>query len=84
MDFVANRDLGAMRLKENDTENAKPLLELALQLHPDDPLTRLEIAKLRRPDREVRGSRGNPRGSDQDGSQLAGCLTGCWQLFMLS
>jgi tetratricopeptide (TPR) repeat protein len=46
MDFVANRDLGAMRLKANDIESARPLLELALQLHPDDPLTRLEIAKL--------------------------------------
>jgi Flp pilus assembly protein TadD len=46
MDFVANRDLGAMRLKANDAETAKPLLELALQLHSDDPLTRLEIAKL--------------------------------------
>jgi predicted Zn-dependent protease len=46
MDFVANRDLGAMRLKANDAETAKPLLELALQLHSDDPLTRFEIAKL--------------------------------------
>lgn len=46
MDFVANRDLGALRLKANDIESAKPLLELALQLHSDDPLTRLEIAKL--------------------------------------
>src|SRR5207253_2269121 len=46
MDFVANRDLGAMRLKANDIESARPLLELALQLHPDDPLTRLQIAKL--------------------------------------
>jgi tetratricopeptide (TPR) repeat protein len=46
MDFIANRDLGAMRLKEGDSENAKPLLELALQLHPTDPLTRLEMAKL--------------------------------------
>ena len=34
MDFVANRDLGAMRLKANDTDSARPLLELALQLHP--------------------------------------------------
>lgn len=46
MDFVANRDLGAMRLKEGDAANAKPLLELALQLQPKDPLTRLEVAKL--------------------------------------
>ena len=46
MDFVANRDLGAMRLKGGDTENARPLLELAFQLHPDDPLTRIELAKL--------------------------------------
>ena len=46
MDFVANRDLGAMRLKTNDIESARPMLELALQLHPDDPLTRFEIAKL--------------------------------------
>jgi tetratricopeptide (TPR) repeat protein len=46
MDFVANRDLGAMRLKGGDTENARPLLELAFQLHPDDPLTRIEFAKL--------------------------------------
>jgi tetratricopeptide (TPR) repeat protein len=46
VDFVANRDLGAMRLKEGDTGNARPLLELALQLQPRDPLTRLEVAKL--------------------------------------
>jgi tetratricopeptide (TPR) repeat protein len=46
MDFVANRDLGAMRLKANEIESARPLLELALQLHPDDPLTRFENAKL--------------------------------------
>jgi tetratricopeptide (TPR) repeat protein len=45
-DFVANRDLGAMRLKEGDTENARPLLELALQLQPKDPLTRFENARL--------------------------------------
>jgi Flp pilus assembly protein TadD len=45
-DFVANRDLGAMRLKEGDTANARPLLELALQLQPKDPLTRFEMAKL--------------------------------------
>jgi tetratricopeptide (TPR) repeat protein len=46
MDFVANRDLGAMRLKANEIESARPLLELALQLHSDDPLTRFEMAKL--------------------------------------
>jgi tetratricopeptide (TPR) repeat protein len=46
MDFVANRDLGAMLLKDGDTANAKPLLALALQLHPKDPLTRFQMAKL--------------------------------------
>jgi predicted Zn-dependent protease len=46
MDFVANRDLGAMRLKAGDMESAKPLLELAFQLHPNDPLTQIEWAKL--------------------------------------
>ncbi len=45
-DFNANLDLGAIRLKERDLEDARPLLELALQLQPGSPLARLEMAKL--------------------------------------
>jgi tetratricopeptide (TPR) repeat protein len=45
-DFNANLDLGAIRLKERDLENARPLLELALELQPASPLARLEMAKL--------------------------------------
>ena len=37
MDFMADRGLGAMRLKQGDFETARPLLELALQLQPQDP-----------------------------------------------
>jgi Tfp pilus assembly protein PilF len=35
-----------MRLKSGNIADARPLLELALQLQPRDPLTRLEIARL--------------------------------------
>jgi Flp pilus assembly protein TadD len=45
-DFNANLDLGAIRLKERDFEDARPLLELALELQPTSPLARLEMAKL--------------------------------------
>lgn len=45
-DFAANLYLGTIRLKERDLENAKPLLELALQLEPDAPQARLQNAKL--------------------------------------
>jgi tetratricopeptide (TPR) repeat protein len=45
-DFTANLDLGAVRLKERDFEDARPLLELALELQPTSPLARLEMAKL--------------------------------------
>ncbi len=45
-DFTACLYLGATRLKQRDYENARPLLELALQLQPDWPQARLEVAKL--------------------------------------
>ena len=45
-DFTANLYLGTMRLKQRDLDNAKPLLELALQLQPSSPMARLEMAKL--------------------------------------
>jgi Flp pilus assembly protein TadD len=45
-DFNANLDLGAIRLKERDFDDARPLLELALELQPKSPLARLEMAKL--------------------------------------
>lgn len=45
-DATANLYLGAIRLKQRDFEGARPLLELALQLQPGHPLTRLQLAKL--------------------------------------
>ena len=45
-DFTANLYLGIMALKGRDFEAARALLELALQLRPDYPLARLEMAKL--------------------------------------
>lgn len=45
-DFTANLYLGTMRLKERDLDTARPMLELALQLQPDSPMARLQIAKL--------------------------------------
>jgi len=45
-DFDANVDLGAIRSKEHDYANARPLLELALELNPKSPLARMEMAKL--------------------------------------
>ncbi|MGD0629514.1 MAG: tetratricopeptide repeat protein [Terracidiphilus sp.] len=45
-DFNANLDLGAIRLEEHDVANARPLLELALELQPGFPMARLEMAKL--------------------------------------
>ena len=45
-DFTANLYLGIMALKGRDFEAARALLELALQLRPDFPLARLEMAKL--------------------------------------
>ena len=45
-DFNANLDLGAIRLKERDFANARPLLELALEIQPGVPIARLEMAKL--------------------------------------
>ena len=45
-DFDANVDLGAIRAKEHDYANARPLLELALTLNPKSPLARMEMAKL--------------------------------------
>jgi tetratricopeptide (TPR) repeat protein len=45
-DFNANLDLGAIRLKERNLDDARPLLELALELQPGSPIARLEVAKL--------------------------------------
>lgn len=45
-DFDANLDLGAIRLKERDFEDAQALLELAVELQPGSPIGRLELAKL--------------------------------------
>lgn len=46
-DFTANLYLGILRFDERDFDSARPLLELALSIHPQDPLTRLEVARLR-------------------------------------
>lgn len=46
-DFVANQYLGLLRFGQRDLANAEPLLELALSIHPKDPLTRLTMARLR-------------------------------------
>ncbi|MGB6975726.1 MAG: tetratricopeptide repeat protein [Terracidiphilus sp.] len=45
-DFTANLYLGTIRLTDRDFNDARPLLELALQLGPNVPLARLEMAKL--------------------------------------
>jgi len=45
-DATANLYLGVIRLKQRDFDSARPLLELALELRPGHPLTRLELAKL--------------------------------------
>lgn len=45
-DFAANLYLGSIRLSEGDFADARPLLELALELGPNVPLARLEVAKL--------------------------------------
>jgi len=45
-DVTANLYLGIIRLKQRDFENARPLLELTLQLEPTIPLARLEMAEL--------------------------------------
>ena len=45
-DFDANLDLGAIRFQEQKFEDARPLLELALELQPRSPIARLEMAKL--------------------------------------
>jgi protein O-GlcNAc transferase len=45
-DFNANLDLGAILLKESRRDEARPLLELALELQPTVPLARMEMAKL--------------------------------------
>ena len=71
MDFVANRDLGAMRLKARRHENARPLLELALQLQPEDPLTRFEMAKLNDQTGKYAEAAAILEDLDQDRSQLA-------------
>jgi tetratricopeptide (TPR) repeat protein len=45
-DFTANLYLGTILLKERDLENARPLLELALELQPSAPLARLGMAQI--------------------------------------
>lgn len=45
-DFTANLYLGTMKLKQRDLDTARPMLELALQLQPNSPMARLQIAKL--------------------------------------
>lgn len=45
-DFTANLYLGAMRLKQRDLDSARPMIELALQLQPANPMARLQMAKL--------------------------------------
>ena len=46
-DFTANLYLGILRLDDRDLESAEPLLELARSLAPNNPLARLELARLR-------------------------------------
>lgn len=45
-DFFANLYLGTMWLKQREFEKARPLLALALQLQPQNPQARLQMAKL--------------------------------------
>lgn len=45
-DFTANLYLGTMKLKQRDLDSARPMLELALQLEPNSPMARLQMAKL--------------------------------------
>lgn len=45
-DFAANLYLGSIRLGQGDFADARPLLELALQLGPNVPLARMQMAKL--------------------------------------
>jgi len=45
-DPTASLYLGATKLKERDFDGARPLLEFALQLQPDLPQARFQLAKL--------------------------------------
>jgi tetratricopeptide (TPR) repeat protein len=45
-DFAANLYLGTMRMKARDIDGARPLLELALQLHPEVPQAQYQMAVL--------------------------------------
>lgn len=45
-DFTANLYLGIIRSRQRDFATARPLLELAVELIPDHPLARLELAKV--------------------------------------
>jgi tetratricopeptide (TPR) repeat protein len=45
-DFAANLYLGTMRMKQRDLDGARPLLELALQLHPDVQQAQYQMAVL--------------------------------------
>lgn len=56
-DFIANLYLGSMlRFNKQDPAAARPLLELALSLHPQDPLARFEVAKVRNLQGDVKGA----------------------------
>jgi tetratricopeptide (TPR) repeat protein len=45
-DFAANLYLGTMRMKQHDIDGARPLLELALQLHPEVPQAQFQMSVL--------------------------------------
>lgn len=45
-DFTANLYLGIIRSNQRDFATARPLLELAVELIPDHPLARLELARV--------------------------------------
>jgi len=45
-DFAANLYLGTMRMKQRDLDGARPLLELALKLHPEVPQAQYQMAVL--------------------------------------
>ena len=45
-DFYANLYLGSYKMRERDYAAARPLLELAVQIAPNAPLARLDLAEL--------------------------------------
>jgi tetratricopeptide (TPR) repeat protein len=46
-DFIANMYLGRYRMMQGDYGTARSMLELAVQLAPNSPLARLDLAELR-------------------------------------